>query len=158
MDQASTDQAKTDEVSVWIEAPPETVWELISDVERYGEWSPENSGGRWTTEPGPGAAFTGSNRRGLVRWTTRCTVIEYERPARFSFEVTESQTRWGYRLEAEDGGTRVTEWRTRFGTPPFLVRMIVKSGVLGRDRDGFVVEGMRQTLERVKTAAEATRT
>ncbi len=152
------DQANTDEVSVWVEASPEVVWELVSDVERYGEWSPENSGGTWTTEPGLGATFTGSNKRGLMRWTTRCKVIEYERPSRFAFEVVESRTVWGYRVEEEDGGTRVTEWRARVGAPPLLVRMVTRSGLLGRDREALAIEGMRQTLERVKAVAEAART
>jgi hypothetical protein len=144
-----------DEVSVWVDASPETVWGLVADIERYGEWSPENTGGRWINEPGPGATFEGTNRRGFMRWSTQCTVVEYERPSRFGFEVKESKTRWGYRIEAENGGTRLTEWRVRFGLPPLLVRMVTKSGLVGRDRERIVVEGMRETLERVKTAAEA---
>ncbi len=146
--------ADRDEVSVWVDGPPEAVWELVTAVERYGEWSPENRGGSWVGEPGLGATFKGSNKRGLMRWTTRCEVVEYERPSRFAFEVAESKMRWGYRMEAEDGGTRVTEWRVPVGSPPMLVRLVSASGLLGRSRDEEMVDGMRRTLERIKAAVE----
>ena len=50
------------------------------DITRYGEWSPENQGGRWSGDPGHGARFTGANRKGIMRWSTHCEVIEYEQP------------------------------------------------------------------------------
>ena len=31
-----------------ITAAPEVLWNLISDLPRMGEWSPENTGGSWT--------------------------------------------------------------------------------------------------------------
>jgi uncharacterized protein YndB with AHSA1/START domain len=150
-----------DEVSTWVDAPPERVWALVSDITRYGEWSPENQGGRWdpgTVRPGVGARFTGSNRHGKVlRWSTHCTVIEYERNRRFAFSVAESRTRWGYRLVPESGGTRVTEWRERFGLPPRPLRWLEHSGLLGRPRDAWIVEGMRTTLDAIKRAVEQDR-
>lgn len=147
-----------DEVTIWIDASPEAVWELVADVTRYGEWSPENQGGRWDGEPGLGARFTGANRRGFMRWSTHCEVIEYDPPHRFGFEVAEARTRWGYRLEPERGGTRVTEWRTRIGRPPLPIRIVLATGLVGRDRERLMVEGMRQTLEKIKDTAESGRT
>ena len=41
-----------------VQAPPERVWELVSDITRAGEWSPEATGGRWrgdATGPAVGA-------------------------------------------------------------------------------------------------------
>jgi len=35
------------EAVVTIDAAPEQVWELVTDVTRMGEWSPENTGARW---------------------------------------------------------------------------------------------------------------
>jgi len=35
------------EASVVIEAPPEAVWSVISDVTRVGEWSGECRRGEW---------------------------------------------------------------------------------------------------------------
>ena len=146
-----------DEVSVWIDAGPEQVWDLVTDIGRYGEWSPENRGGTWQGEPGPGARFKGSNKRGFMRWSTNCRVIEYERPGRFAFEVAESRMRWGYRLEPEANGTRVTEWRDHAGRLPLPFRVIEASGLLGRNREQNMVEDMRQTLQKVKSTAERSR-
>lgn len=147
-----------DEVSVWIDAHPEQVWDLVTDIGRYGEWSPENRGGRWAGTPGLGARFTGSNKRGFMRWSTKCEVIEYDKPERFGFEVAESRMRWGYRLEPEAGGTRLTEWRAHAGKLPLPFRIIGASGLLGRDRENHMVEDMRQTLQKVKNTAEHSRT
>ena len=37
-----------DEVSVWMDAPPAQVWDLVSDVTRIGEFSPETFEAKWT--------------------------------------------------------------------------------------------------------------
>src|SRR4051812_47743664 len=113
-----------DEVSVWIEASPEEVWALVTDIGRYGEGSPENRGAQCGEELGVGVKFTGANRHGFMRWSTHCEVVEYEKPSRFAFQVRESQMRWGYRLEPENGGTKVTEWREEIGRRALPIRMI----------------------------------
>ena len=38
----------TGEVSLYMDAPPEQVWALVSDVTRIGEFSPETFEARWT--------------------------------------------------------------------------------------------------------------
>ena len=66
-----------EEVSVTIAAPAERLYDLISDLPRMGEWSPENCGGKWVkgaTGPVVGARFRGHNRKGWRRWTTLVTV------------------------------------------------------------------------------------
>ncbi len=35
------------EASIEINASPEVVYDLVSDLPRMGEWSPENVGGEW---------------------------------------------------------------------------------------------------------------
>ena len=61
--------------SIEINASAETVWSLVTDMERYGEWSSENTGGYWRKNeegiPGTGAVgdeFVGINRRGEDEW------------------------------------------------------------------------------------------
>ena len=47
-----------------INASPETVFAMVSDLTRMGEWSPENQGGQWVkgaTGPAVGAQFKGRN-------------------------------------------------------------------------------------------------
>jgi uncharacterized protein YndB with AHSA1/START domain len=104
-------------VSRTIAADPATVYALISDVTRIGEWSPEARSARWlggVTGPACGARFRGVNRWGLVRWARRCEVEEAEPGKRFVFRtlpgpLVPDSTRWTYELLDVPGGTRVTE-------------------------------------------------
>ena len=44
------------------------LYDLVSDLPRMGEWSPENTGGKWVNgAAGPvvGARFKGSNKSGV---------------------------------------------------------------------------------------------
>ncbi|MBJ7509613.1 MAG: SRPBCC family protein, partial [Ilumatobacteraceae bacterium] len=34
-------------ISKEVNATPQAVWALVSDLPRMGEWSPENQGGEW---------------------------------------------------------------------------------------------------------------
>lgn len=141
-----------------VQAPPERVWELVSDITRAGEWSPEATGGRWrggATGPAVGARFTGGNRHGRIRWATRCRVTECEPPHRFTFVVDESRTAWGWVLEpTADGATTVVAWREKTGRAALPVRLLQRSGILGRDREGMMREGLERSLDRVKEIVE----
>jgi uncharacterized protein YndB with AHSA1/START domain len=147
-----------DEVSLHVDAPAEVLYDLVSDITQMGRWSPENTGGRWrdgAQGPAEGARFRGSNRRGPVRWWTHCTVTKADRPSAFEFQVSESGMVWGYRFEPEGAGTLVTEYREHTRAVNPVVKLVQVSGLIGRDRERLMVEGMQATLERVKEAAEA---
>jgi Polyketide cyclase / dehydrase and lipid transport len=101
-----------------IAAPADTLYALVSDVTRMGEWSPENVGGRWldgATAPSVGAQFRGSNRRGWRRWSTTCTVIAADPGSVFAFDVSVagiSASRWTYEFRPDGDATAVTEtWK-----------------------------------------------
>lgn len=148
-----------DEATVVIDADPATIWALVTDITRMGEWSPEARGGRWlggARGPAAGARFLGFNRHGLVWWATRCTVVECDAPRRFAFRVAESGMTWGWRLEpGEAGGTRVTQWRDQTSPTNILIRTVQRSGILGRDRERLMVDGMHRTLGALKSHLEA---
>lgn len=140
-----------------IDAPADRIYDLLSDVTQMGRWSPECTGGRWlsgASGPAVGARFKGSNKHGPMRWTTECEVTKADRPSAFEWQVTQSGMRWGYRFAPDGEGTLVTEYREKTQETPFYVRLVQRSGILGRDREGLMVEGMKATLERVKAAAE----
>ncbi len=147
-----------DEATVVIDADPETIWALVTDITRMGEWSPEAKGGRWfgrARGPAEGARFLGFNSHGMVWWATRCTVVEFDPPQRFAFRVAESGMTWGWRLEpAADGGTRVTQWRDQTNSTNVLIKAVQRSGILGRDRERLMVDGMHRTLGALKTHLE----
>ena len=147
------------EVSLHIAAPPEKVWDLVSDVTRIGEFSPETFEAKWTrgsTGPEVGASFKGHVKRngvGPTYWApchvTKCVPNEVFEFAVGTDEVTFNN--WGYRLQAENGGTRVTEY---FQLQPALPMRLYWT-VLGRLRSRTNERGMRTTLERMKTVLEA---
>ncbi|MDT9592868.1 SRPBCC family protein [Nocardioides zeae] len=150
-----------DEVSVHVDAPVDRVWALVSDVTRIGEFSPETFEARWTrghTGPEVGATFKGHVKRngvGPTYWSPcRVTVCEPERV--FEFAVgTEAVpvNNWGYRLEPEAGGTRVTEYFRLHPSLPVRIYWFV----LGRLRGRTNRAGMRTTLERMKKVLEEER-
>jgi uncharacterized protein YndB with AHSA1/START domain len=146
-------------VSRDIRAPAERVWNLVSDLPRMGEWSPENTGGAWrggTDGPKVGAKFKGTNARGRRRWRTLVIVTDCQPGCSFGFDVRAGGmgvAHWGYALEATDDGCRVTETftDTRGRTITFLGSLI--SGV--SDRASHNQAGMETTLANLAAAAEA---
>ena len=73
------------------------LYELISDLPRMGEWSPENTGGKWlgeATGPAVGVKFRGTNRHGLAIWMTTVTVTVTDPGQRFAFRPA-ATWRWG---------------------------------------------------------------
>ncbi|MBE7188717.1 SRPBCC family protein [Jatrophihabitans endophyticus] len=97
--------------SVLIARPPEAVYDLVSDVTRTGEWSPICRACWWEDDTGPqvGAWFGGRNETPDRTWETRSQVVAAEPGREFAWAVGGRWTRWGYTLEAVDGGTRLTE-------------------------------------------------
>lgn len=146
-------------VTITMAAPPDVVWDLVSDVTRIGEFSPETFEARWlgdATGPALGARFKGHVKRngvGPVYWTL-CEVTDLVPGERFEFAVLVSgQTinRWGYTLEPVEGGTQVTEY---FSLKPSLFTRAYWT-LLGRLRGRTNERGMRETLERIRAVAEA---
>jgi uncharacterized protein YndB with AHSA1/START domain len=140
-------------------APADRVWDLVSDVTRIGEFSPETFEAEWldgATGPRPGARFRGHvrrNGRGPVYWTT-CTVTAAEPEREFAFSVAglggATANTWGYSLEPTADGTDVTE---SFELPATLVNRIYWL-LGGPARLRTNLDGMRTTLERIKAVVE----
>jgi len=150
------------EATTEIGAPPAVVWPLISDPTRMGEWSPECTGARCRSGmagPQPGARFSGRNRKGLWRWSTKCTVVAAVPEREVAWTVSFfgfSVAYWGYRLEpGPDGTTVVTEqWRDLRTVPLFHWGPAIKLITGISDRVGTNESNMHATLARLKSAAE----
>ena len=141
------------EVSRVVAASPEQVYGIVSDLPRMGEFSPENTGGRWVkgaTGPALGARFEGTNRIGKRKWKTVATVVTCEPGREFAFDVTAAGckvARWGFLLEASEGGTKVTEYWDDHRNP--LMAKITGFALSVPDRATRNSANMEQTLERI---------
>jgi uncharacterized protein YndB with AHSA1/START domain len=148
-----------DAVTVHMAAPPQKIWELVSDVTRIGRYSPETFEAEWlegATGPAVGAKFRGHvkrNGRGPIYWTT-CSVTESEPGKVFAFGVGapgKPLNVWRYEIEPTADGADVTESFTLSSIMPLRFYWLVLGWARGRTNR----EGMRTTLERVKAEVEA---
>ncbi len=148
-------------VSIDVAAPPAVVYELLADITRMPDWSPEVTrcaGLGSATHAEPGARFRGWSRNGWRRWSTVSTVTQAERPERFEWHVRFvglPVATWRYRFIANDAqGTSITE--TVMDQRGRLLRQMSPLITGSRDRQARNDETMHVTLERLKHAAEGT--
>jgi hypothetical protein len=149
-----------DSVSVDIKADAETLYAMVSDLPRIGEWSPECERVEWegeVTTPVEGTTFTGFNAVGpgrRIRYQRHGTVLQAEPGRSFSFITDEGgrpSTAWTYTFEPiGDGRTRVTEAYEVRWIPTWARILDVPT-----NRHKELLQGMRTTLERLGAAAEA---
>jgi hypothetical protein len=147
-------------VTLHIDAEPLRVWELVSDITRMGDYSPEVFEAEWldgATGPAVGARYRGHvkrNEKGPIYWTV-CEVTECVPGEVFEFAVVmrdKPVNTWRYEFaSSEGGGTDVTE---SFRLPDNLLTKVWRplGGFLREDRNR---RDMLRTLERVKGVAEA---
>jgi uncharacterized protein YndB with AHSA1/START domain len=144
---------------ITIDAPPDTVYRLITDLPTLAELAEETAAMQWRKgeQAAPGAVFKGENRNGDKSWSTTCTVAEAEPGRTFAFDVRFAVVpvaHWRYEIRAVDGGCTVTEstWDRR---PGWFRKVAARStGVC--DRPGANAEHIRLTLDRLKAKAETT--
>lgn len=155
------DISTSGEVAARIDAPPESVYSLVSDITRTGEWSPECRRCRWIEghhEARPGARFRGWNRSGLIRWSRLVEVVTAEPGREFAFRtvpdrINRDSTTWRYRFEPDGDGTLLTESYEIHRLPQFPVSVVLR---LFLRHHADMRPHMRETLERIKTVAEST--
>ena len=156
-----TARGSHDEVSIDIAASPETVYGLVSDITRMGEWSPECRRCSWTggaTGPAVGARFHARNkgRRGPSWFNT--PVVTVAEPGReFAFNRSGpgiGSYTWRYVFDASETGTRVTESYDVERPLPKAMNWVTEKWVGSADRDADLRTGMQVTLSRIKAAAE----
>jgi uncharacterized protein YndB with AHSA1/START domain len=143
--------------TIEIDAPPELVYDLVADVTRTGEWSPECQSCEWLGAPGlVGSRFKGHNRSGPARWTTTAEVLTAQRPHAFVFATLHRggpATRWSYTLEGDER-TVLTESFEAISAP-WLIRVAERYLIRGRQQQ--LEAGLTATLERIKAIAEGNR-
>ena len=154
--------SKHQPVSVTVErtipASPEALYDIVTDVSRIGEMSPECRSAEWVgkqTGPQVGARFKGNNELGKSKWSTKPTVTAAERGQVFEFKVPMGfGPTWRYEFHQVEGGTRVVEsMRQDKASPWFIRRAQVKAGVT--DRAANVTDAMTTTLANLDRLATA---
>jgi len=146
--------------SVTVEASAGTLYDLVSDVTRTGEWSPVCTSCWWddNDEAGQvGAWFTGHNELPNRTWETRSKVVAAERGHEFAWVVGGSFVRWGFRFAPAEAGTTLTEsWEfLPGGIAMFEEKYGDDAGAQIAERTQQALDGIPKTLAAIKQIAES---
>ncbi len=151
--------------TIRIDAPQAKVWNLVTDVHRMVEFSPELVNVEWLVEPAEptlGARFAGKSRIGGFEWTRNCTIVEAREPRLFTYEVYDeadelAQSRWSFEV-TEDGDSTIL--RQRFAHVPdgrSTIRLMAeaepdRAEEIVAERAEMLKDAMRRTLESMRDA------
>jgi hypothetical protein len=152
----------TDTVDRYIEATPEAVYDLISDVTRTPERTPDIVRCVWldgATGPAVGARFKSTNRQGRgPDWSNKPVVTVADPGREFSFTRTEpfaGTILWRHRFEPEGTGTRMVE-SYEVIKPLRLMGWFIIDTLYGlKDRRTELRASMVQSMDRVAELLEA---
>ena len=142
----------------YVDAPPERVWALLTDLSRMPDWSPElvrmvplKRGGLRV-----GQWYLGINRRKAVVWPTRSVVAEVEPGKRLTWDTKSSGARWIWELVPEGEGTRVVHRRPVPRGITGLSKVFAPLFLGGSEGHADELEaGMARTVERLTAAVGA---
>lgn len=145
--------------SIDIDRPPEQVYELVSDITRTGEWSPQCRECWWDEGAGPvaGSWFTGRNQTPARTWETRSLVTAADPGREFTWIVGGKWVRWSYSLAAQGAGTRLTEsWEFLLaGREMFAENYGDQAAERIAQRTAAAHSGIPETLATIKRIAES---
>jgi hypothetical protein len=151
--------------SITVEASAETLYDLVSDITRTGEWSPVCTSCWWDDEVEAGqieagrvgAWFTGRNELPHRTWETRSQLVVAERGREFAWVVGGNFVRWGFTLTPAGSGTTVTEsWEfLPGGIAMFEEKFGDGAQIEITDRTEQALGGIPKTLAAIKRIAES---
>jgi len=109
--------APTAAAGIRIDAPPERVWGMVSDIFLMPQLSSELQEVAWldgVTGPAVGHRFTGrSAHPAMGEWETVSTVTECDPPHRFAWVVGDpahQSATWRFTLKPDGAGTLLEQW------------------------------------------------
>jgi hypothetical protein len=150
-----------DSVSLHIDAPADAIYQLVADVTRTPEFSPEILSCKWldgATGPVVGARFAARNKvPHRPSWVNKPVVTVVEPGKAFGVSRTEKfagTVVWDYKFEPDGSGTMVTESYT-VTRPLSAFGWFIIGVVFNRpDRRTDLRNGMEETLQRLRAVAE----
>lgn len=154
-----------------VQCTSSAAWNLISDVTRIGEFSPECVDAWWV--PGRpagwvGGRFEGRNRRvdgeEVYEWVRPCDVVVWQPERAFSWTVGDRYdgtpaSRWSFSIRAGASGVTLRQdfWHEADGLSG-LRHMAeaapAEASRIASDRIVALGDGMTETLQRMKTVLE----
>ena len=138
-----------------IDAPVSRVWSLVSDLSRMPQWSPQCRMMKLLGPLRPGTRTLNLNRRNMLFWPTTSTITEVLPERKLAFRIPLNTSVWTYELEPTASGTRLVETR-HAETGVTAVSTAATNAALGgvENFEKELLEGMNQSLTRIKAAAE----
>lgn len=145
--------------SILVNATPEKLYDLVTDLSNMGKWSPICKACWWKegNSAQVGAWFIGRNETDYDTWETECLVEKADPGREFSFLVDGNLILWGYKFESAEGGTKLTEY-WEFLEPGLQYFR----DTYGDDAQSHIdrrtseaIEGIGETLRAIKNSAEA---
>lgn len=157
--QAEQSARFTHSESLYIDATPQQVWNVVTDIERTGEWSPVCKACWWkepATGPETGAWFHGRNETDERVWETESLVVAAEEPAEFTWLVGGNAVRWSYTLAPEGNGTLLTEsWAVQQGGFDMFDKFFGDDALTQLEaRRDAALSGIPATLQAIKKIVE----
>lgn len=143
------------EAAVDIIAPPERVWQIVTDLDRMPEFSPTTRRMKALGTPKVGTWTINWNKVGRRVWPTSSRIISYEPEREFAFRMNENGITWRYIFEPTATGTRLTQLRDVSAGVRWVPRKAINllfGGEAAFESD--LIDGMKTTLARIKAAAE----
>ena len=145
--------------SILVAGSAESLYDMVSDVTRIGEWSPVCKACWWDegSSARAGDWFTGRNTTPDRTWETRSEVVVADRGREFAFVVGGSYVRWGYTFTAVGEETRVTEsWEfLHGGIAMFKAKFGADAQAQISSRTKAAHDGIPVTLAALKRTAES---
>ncbi|MDN5857528.1 MAG: SRPBCC family protein, partial [Pseudonocardia sp.] len=133
------------------------VWELVSDVLRMSEWSPQVVSSRLRKGYGAvalGAQFTNRNVNGEHEWITHGEIVRFVPEREIAFRIAENHVVWSFSLEPTAGGTVLTQRREAPDGISELARDYAERFLGGGAAFTETLRaGMRETVDRIRVAA-----
>ena len=144
------------EASTEIAASPAAVWDVVADLRRMGERSPQCK--KMLILRGPvraGTITVNLNNRGPLWWPTTSKVTRFERERVLAFHVPINGTTWTYELEPTATSTRLTESRRVKVPGKAISNFLINRFMGGVPRfEAELQRGIEETLARIKAEAE----
>lgn len=142
-------------VTVEVDATPRQVWDLLTAIDRAGEWSHETQGGEWidgATGPVLGARFRGRNQNRRSKWSRQCEVLSADAGRSISWRtvptgVYRDSTIWTYELEPTERGCRITQRFEVVKLGPVMDRLFYAVIPAHRDRSEALTGDVRRLGE-----------